>query len=291
MRLKKLISGILIGSMLLSSVCSFAMSTEDFDNGMAKGISYFNNGLYYEAKDEFQWFCDGNWGIMNDGQKKYALDYLGGAKQKIIEWENKTKPESIYSSLSSEDIRKLNVFLSNFSEAYLYDFDSNYYDEGEAVKFAFIHNLINNDSNIVYQGMEMGISLADVNSTLNKYFGVSVSPSTKYVYNSYYSGDRYYNYTVVWEYRNGMFWTSAASGETYDYFTIVNNLIDLKDGTYRAEFNVYYAGYDSISSDCYSYSDGTARLMCEHKCSGYAIINKKYYSGNNTWNLDKLVSY
>lgn len=62
-------------------------STADFDLGMAKGIQYFNNGQYYEARDEFQWFCDDNWGKMNEGQQQYALDYLSNAKEKVAEIE------------------------------------------------------------------------------------------------------------------------------------------------------------------------------------------------------------
>ena len=33
-------------------------------------------------------FCDYNWGELNPGQQKYALDYLGGAKAKIREIES-----------------------------------------------------------------------------------------------------------------------------------------------------------------------------------------------------------
>lgn len=61
------------------------MTTQEFDNGMAKGISYFNKGLYYEAKDELQWFCDAHWGNMNSEQQKYALDYLDGTKNRIAQ--------------------------------------------------------------------------------------------------------------------------------------------------------------------------------------------------------------
>lgn len=61
------------------------LSTNEFDNGMRKGIDYFNKGLYYEARDEFQWFCDYNWGKMNAAQQKYALDYLGGTNAKLNE--------------------------------------------------------------------------------------------------------------------------------------------------------------------------------------------------------------
>ena len=59
------------------------LTQQQFDNGIRKGIDYFNKRMYYEARDEFQWFCDANWGKMNDGQKKYALDYLDGAKREI----------------------------------------------------------------------------------------------------------------------------------------------------------------------------------------------------------------
>lgn len=290
MRFKSLISGIICCCTLSLCICSLAISTDDFDNGMSKGIEYFNKGLYYEAKDEFQWFCDANWGAMNSGQQQYALDYLDAAKQKIQEWEKRNTPESVFGSLSSEERRKLNVFLSNFSEALVYNFDRENFDEGKAVSFAFIHNLINNYNNITYSGSKMGISLSGVNSTLDKYCGVSVSPSTKHYTTSFYSYGNYYSHTQTWEYKNGMFWTDAASGESYDYFSIVTDLIDLKNGFYKAEFNVYHAGYDNLDSSCYSYDDSTAKRLCEQTGSGYAIITKKYYNGTNTWNLEELRS-
>lgn len=72
---------------VVSSGTSQTISTVDFDLGMAKGIQYFNNGQYYEAMDEFQWFCDANWGRMNDGQQQYVLGYLNNAKEKVAEIE------------------------------------------------------------------------------------------------------------------------------------------------------------------------------------------------------------
>lgn len=65
------------------------LTQQQFDNGMKKGINYFNKGMYYEARDEFQWFCDANWGKMNSGQRQYALDYLDGTKAKINSLINK----------------------------------------------------------------------------------------------------------------------------------------------------------------------------------------------------------
>lgn len=89
--MKKIImSVVMILSVIIAPIKIFAMTTYDFDIGMSKGIEYFNKGLYYEAKDEFQWFCDYNWGNMNDGQQKYALDYLGSAKAKIAALESQS---------------------------------------------------------------------------------------------------------------------------------------------------------------------------------------------------------
>ena len=86
---KKLIKllGISFIMSLIFCAHSFAMPTNEFDAGMSKGINYFNNKMYYEARDEFQWFCDYNWGSMTQSQQKYALDYLGGTKQAIFNME------------------------------------------------------------------------------------------------------------------------------------------------------------------------------------------------------------
>ena len=92
--LKKVTGLTIILYVLISSVSVFAMSTSDFDTGMDKGIAYFNRGLYYEARDEFQWFCDYNWSRMNTGQQKYALDYLDGIKRKIKECNNENAPSA-----------------------------------------------------------------------------------------------------------------------------------------------------------------------------------------------------
>lgn len=93
-KLQKL-AAVLTAAVLTMSmpITSLAMTTKEFDEGMRKGIDYFNNGLYYEAKDEFQRFCDANWGGMNAGQQKYALDYLGSTNNRIQKWEEKVKQQ------------------------------------------------------------------------------------------------------------------------------------------------------------------------------------------------------
>ena len=91
MKIRKLIASVLTGGIILTSGSAFAMPTDQFDAGMEKGISYFNQGLYYEARDEFQWFADYNWGALNEGQQQYLLDYLGAAKREIQNYESTTR--------------------------------------------------------------------------------------------------------------------------------------------------------------------------------------------------------
>ena len=88
MKIKKIICAAAAAAVAMSSA-AFAMPTAQFDNGMRRGINYYDRGMYYEARDEFQWFCDANWGKMNSGQRQYALDYLDGTKAKINSHINK----------------------------------------------------------------------------------------------------------------------------------------------------------------------------------------------------------
>lgn len=85
MIIKKFLSLAVAAAVAIPSLSAFAIEQSAFDKGMRKGIEYFGKGLYYEARDEFQWFADYNWGNLNEGQQKYLLDYLDGAKQKTQE--------------------------------------------------------------------------------------------------------------------------------------------------------------------------------------------------------------
>lgn len=54
MKIKKILSSAIAAVTLLSSVSAFAVPRYYFDSGISKGISYYNKGMYYEARDEFQ---------------------------------------------------------------------------------------------------------------------------------------------------------------------------------------------------------------------------------------------
>ena len=65
---------------------SGSVSTASYETGMKKGIGYYNDGLYYEAIDEIQWFCDANWNNMNEEQQNNALWYLSDSKIKLADY-------------------------------------------------------------------------------------------------------------------------------------------------------------------------------------------------------------
>ena len=84
--MKKIICLILIYTMFLPTPIAFAMPSNEFDNGMRKGISYFNQGLYYETIDEIQNFCDVFWYDMTDKQQEKALYYLWQSKTNLADY-------------------------------------------------------------------------------------------------------------------------------------------------------------------------------------------------------------
>ena len=103
---KKSVIALICAGIFASQSAAFAMSTRDFDNGMAKGISYFNRGLYYEAKDEFTWFKDYNYNKMNSGQQKYLDDYLNGTWNRIQQWEDKQAQVNSGMPLYVQELKK-----------------------------------------------------------------------------------------------------------------------------------------------------------------------------------------
>ena len=113
MKAKKIVLGTLAGGILLSGLSASAMTTADFDNAMKKGINYFNRDLYYEARDEFQWFADYNWGALNEGQQQYLLDYLDGTKALIQKLESAPKKTNTYNFSSNQAIAAVKSYWAN----------------------------------------------------------------------------------------------------------------------------------------------------------------------------------
>lgn len=152
-----------------------------------------------------------------------------------LETEAPTEPPVAQStvSLSQGDLqRRINVFLSNFSEAYFYEYPC---DNFELLHFAYIHALINGDGETNYDGNSCYMPEDDVNGILNKYFGTTfpenAEPHSFYLYTEYgihsvdYDGDYY--------------WFEAGAGEFYGRFAIARSMQKNGDGTYTIEFGAF----------------------------------------------------
>ena len=144
-----------------------------------------------------------------------------------------TEPEYVFHNmiqdLTDRQLYELNVFLSNFSEiqmAYYEDGISTGYD---AVNFAFLHTIVNNYKAIVFDGSWMKISADTIEQYTNRFLGV-VPP--RQTYGGYY------------EYVDGYYRVPAASGETYNHFTIANTVYENPNGTFTVYYDVYQLDYE-----------------------------------------------
>ena len=172
--------------------------------------------------------------------------------------------------------RRINVFLSNFTETF---FDTYPCTKYEMLSFAYSHARINNDGKVYYGSVEYYISESDVNSILNKYFGVTYakngapdtfSYSTQYGTHSIrYDGDYYY--------------FPAADGGGYAYLSIAKDMVRNSDGSYTVMYDAYSLVdfWEDDTENYYGYSAEQARnsIKLDYMYSGVARV--KDYTRTN----------
>ena len=190
------------------------------------------------------------------------------------------KQENLILSMSEAERRDTNIFFGNFSEAIFSEYSKDDTDAYSLITFAYIHNLINNYSEIKVQGGRDGISYETVNKTLDKYLGVNVPPKTATANKN--------GFELTWTYEDGAFWKPGSGGESYDYFPVVNDMHDMGNGMLEATYDVYYAGYEELTKECYSYTKEEAEKNCEYSYSATAVVKRKVYGGKKTYELISL---
>ena len=187
---------------------------------------------------------------------------------------------SMIGDMSADEYRELNLFLSNFSEAY-YDPDDSYYTDPDEQKimFAYLHSIINYNSvkNKLYDSYYYGIPASEVDRILNRFFGKTVPHKTP-------------SNSKVWKYRDGIFLIPAADGESYGAFSLATGMYPNGNGTYRITFNVYYdesvlGGNIITDKSIYSLSPETVYSRCSYEGNGTAIVRPKVYNGENTYEI------
>ncbi len=123
---------------------------------------------------------------------------------------------------------RVNSFLSNFSEQGFGSFDVNTASFDQMIRFVHIYCFLNRQDMITYKNNEALIAVGDVNVQMRRYFGKMIYPN---------QGDSYDN--GAFYYSGSYFHFPPADGEDYNYFTVVDELLDNGDGTYTANFHVY----------------------------------------------------
>ena len=189
--------------------------------------------------------------------------------------EPETQPQSTPIKLSNVQ-RRINVFLSNFTESF---FDTYPCTKYEMVSFAYSHARINNDGKVYYGSREYYISETDVNDILYKYFGITypqdaapdaISYTTQYGTETIrYDGDYYY--------------FPAADGEGYSYLSIATEMVRNSDGSYTVKYDAYSLVdfWEDDTNNYYGYSAEQARnsIKLDYMYSGVARV--KDYTRTN----------
>lgn len=187
--------------------------------------------------------------------------------------------------ISKDMQKKLNIFLSNFAEQGMAEFDYGRPDAGDLADFAYLWTYINKwtDLDITTDGYYT-LSLDKVENVVNRFMDITLTDDDL---NSYTWPNVYQGFVS-----KGRYCVRAADGESYDTLAIVTSLSDEGANNYRAQFDIYDLdstnNEELVSLPPKFYSYNAAEAGSEPNLikagSGYAIIRKdgdsyklKYY--------------
>ncbi len=188
---------------------------------------------------------------------------------------------NLVEGMSAAERKRINIFLSNFSEVGFDDYDRHTNPNlHQVVWFAYMHNAINTDKVFSKDG-KMGIQAAVVDVTAERYLGIAVPHKTH---------ENPDNPMDNWEYADGNFLHAEASGAGIGIFTVAKRMTDNGNGTFTVEFQVYELEnlHDGIPDTYYEMDISTAEQNYNHAYSGTAVVIEKSYQGTDTY---ELVSY
>jgi len=182
---------------------------------------------------------------------------------------------------SSDDMYKINVFLSNFSEQNFKEYPCG--DE-RMIHFGYIFAKINGGGMVYSEPGYYCVSKSDMDYILNRFFGKTVDLQDPCTVNGPYNN---------WcEYRGGVYYFPAADGEGYGYCSVATSMVDNGNGTYTVTFNVYsHVNPHESMSPYYSMTPaqaaGSSDLVL--KQTGTAVVRD--YIRNGGIETYQLISY
>ncbi len=189
--------------------------------------------------------------------------------------------------------KKMNIFLSNFSEAGLFAYDQDDPDWQEIYRWVRIWIKINKWELVKYEelpGSEYStyetISLDDFNKITDKYLGLTITDAQAKA--EFSEPDEIYEYF----YENGKFYVPAADGESYTNLSIVSEVEELDDQklkltftVYEQDLDAYFDGKDKAEYYVLSSSDAANNPELEAWIQGYAIVRTE----GSSFKLGRLV--
>lgn len=165
--------------------------------------------------------------------------------------ETTTNGKSEETTVADVDNADVEEFLSTFSKVYFAEtggtFNINSYSDYDLIMFAYLH-IKNTDRSLLGQetkndsiGAYTTIAYDDINSAVQKYFGVSVAKNSVFTENDY----------DFFRYEDGYFYTPAADGVGYTN-TCKADYVSVSGDEITVEFTVY--------SDAEKYASGEAKI-------------------------------
>ena len=265
------------------------LTTEEFDAGMAKGIEYFNQGLYHEAYDEFTWFRNSHYEDMNVGQQKYIDEYLYGAKVKREEvdpyWYNKEYDDLgwVYTGY-------------DYSGSYL-NCSGGYYANGKFIRqgryedYTFLIPKFNSKSqSIKYLNNTM---CSDIYKEIKKSIDSLKSRSAPWVIDSNYLTTQYKIYVSIiakQQFDYGFFDYFAYTINIATNNSVTNKELVERTGYSEDDFlgilgnfmvEEFYKNNNLNRSSVYNNSDVYYKQKSKTTTSAYCNINNPMYVGDN----------
>ena len=178
---------------------------------------------------------------------------------------------NLLDSFNSDDMYRINIFLSNFSEQGFQVYPCSDY---RMLMFGYKYAKINNREVLNSNSTHYYISQSNMDSILNRFFGRSVSLTYGEVLNED-------NYPVT--YQDSTYYFPGADGESVSYCTVATKMVDNGNGTYTVNFDVYgHVNPHESMSGYYSYTSAQARNASdlEYQYSGEAVVYDYIHSGN-----------
>ena len=131
----------------------------------------------------------------------------------------------------SDDWRELNVFFSNFAEAFVEPFREGSVPDETLICFGFKHNVINREQYAeAVPNERVGFHVVHIENAIQKYFGVR--------FTRHRSVESMYCHAT---YADGYYIFSPAAGEAYP-FAQVDHMISLGERKFSADLRVYRIG-------------------------------------------------